>query len=161
MKPPFAPIILMAILASAAMLTSCENQEAPPAQDTPTVQAPTLEDAVAQRGDPCVCVEENIEAMDGLLESLKDVEGVTSQQLNIQISQMMLPCIQPTDNTALDRLYTREMGNCPSFPALTERMTKVKDEVQQRMQKEAAMEQAGGLDGARGANEILDKLKGA
>ena len=161
MKSPFAPIILMAILASAAMLTSCENQEAPPAQETPTVQAPTLEDAVDLRGDPCVCVEENIEAMDGLLESLKDVEGVTSQQLNIQISQMMLPCIQPTDNTALDRLYTREMGNCPSFPALTERMTKVKDEVQQRMQKEAAMEQAGGLDGARGANEILDKLKGA
>jgi hypothetical protein len=29
------------------------------------------------------------------------------------------------------------------------------------MQKEAAMEQASGLDGARGANEILDKLKGA
>ena len=161
MKSPFAPIILMAILASAAMLTSCENQEAPPVQDTPTVEAPTLEDAVDLRGDPCVCVEENIEAMDGLLESLKDVEGVTSQELNIQISQMMLPCIQPTDNTALDRLYTREMGNCPSFPALTERMTKVKDEVQQRMQKEAAMEQAGGLDGARGANEILDKLKGA
>ena len=161
MKSPFAPIILMAILASAAMLTSCENQEAPPVQDTPTVEAPTLEDAVDLRGDPCVCVEENIEAMDGLLESLKDVEGVTSQQLNIQISQMMLPCIQPTDNTALDRLYTREMGNCPSFPALTERMTKVKDEVQQRMQKEAAMEQAGGLDGAQGANEILDKLKGA
>ena len=130
-------------------------------EDTPTVQVPTLEDAVDLRGDPCVCVEENIEAMDGLLESLKDVEGVTSQQLNIQISQMMLPCIQPTDNTALDRLYTREMGNCPSFPALTERMTKVKDEVQQRMQKEAAMEQASGLDGARGANEILDKLKGA
>ncbi len=161
MKSPFAPIILMAILANAALLTSCENQEAPQAQEPPTVQAPTLEDAVAQRGDPCVCVEENIEAMDGLLESLKDVEGVTSQQLNIQISQMMLPCIQPTDNTALDRLYTREMGNCPSFPALTERMTKVKDEVQQRMQKEAAMEQASGLDGARGANEILDKLKGA
>ena len=58
-------------------------------------------------------------------------------------------------------MYTREMGNCPSFSALTERMTKVKDEVQQRMQKEAATEQASGLEGAKGANEILDKLKGA
>ena len=151
----------MAILASAALLTSCGGQDAPPAEDTPVVQTPTLEDAVAQRGDPCVCVEENIEAMDGLLESLKDVEGVTSQELNIQISQMMLPCIQPTDNPTLDRMYTREMGNCPSFSALTERMTKVKDEVHQRMHKEAATEQASGLEGARGANEILDKLKGA
>jgi hypothetical protein len=161
MKSLFAPTFLMSILACAALLTGCGGQEAPPTEDTPAVQAPTLEDAVAQRGDPCVCVEENIEAMDGLLESLKDVEGVTSQELNIQISQMMLPCIQPTDNPTLDRMYTREMGNCPSFSALTDRMTKVKDEVQQRMQKEAATEQASGLDGAIGANEILDKLKGA
>ena len=151
----------MAILASAAMLTSCGGQDAPPAEDTPVVQTPTLEDAVAQRGDPCVCVEENIEAMDALLEYLKDGDGVTSQELNLQISERMLPCIQPTDNRALDRMYTREMGNCPSFATLTERMVSVKDEVQQRMQKEAALEQADGLDGAQGANEILDKLKGA
>ena len=128
-------------------------------EDTPAVQAPTLEDAVAQRGDPCVCVEENIEAMDGLLESLKDVEGVTSKELNIQISQMMLPCMKPTGNLDLDREYSRAMGQCEGFAALTEVMTEVKVEVQARVSQEAEQERANDLGGVKGANAVLNKLK--
>lgn len=142
------------------ILASCggaETEQAPVQEP----EAPTLEQAIAERGEPCNCVAENQEAMTGLLESLKSTERVTAQEINIQIAQMMLPCMKPTGNTELDREYSRAMGQCEGFAALTDVMTEVKEEVQARVTQEAAQERATDLDGAKGANAVLNKLKGS
>jgi predicted component of type VI protein secretion system len=104
-------------------------------------------------------VAENQEAMAGLLESLKSTERVTAQEINLQIAQMMLPCMKPTGNVDLDREYSRAMGQCEGFAALTEVMTEVKVEVQARVSQEAEQERATDLDGVKGANAVLNKLK--
>ena len=149
------------MLACTLILASCESanvaEEAPAAQ----TEAPTLDTAIAERGEPCTCVAENLEAMTGLLESLKSTEKVTAQELNIQIAQMMLPCMKPTGDTNIDREYSRAMGQCEQFAELTDVMTQVKVEVQSRVEQEAASEQANDLEGAKGANAVLDKLKGS
>jgi hypothetical protein len=52
------------------------------------------------------------------------------------------------------------MGQCDKFTELTDVMSEVKIEVQARVEEEAASDQARNLDGAKGASEVLDKLKG-
>ena len=121
-------------------------------------RGPNLGTAIADRGEPCNCVAENQEAMTGLLESLRSTERVTAQEINIQIAQMMLPCMKPTGNTELDREYSRAMGQCEGFAALTDVMTEVKEEVQARVTQEAEQERATDPDGAV-ANAVLNKLK--
>ena len=53
------------------------------------------------------------------------------------------------------------MGQCEGFAALTDVMTEVKEEVQARVTQEAEQERATDLDGAKGANAVLNKLKGS
>lgn len=141
------------------ILASCGGSEVAEQAPAEEPEAPGLEQAVAERGEPCNCVAENFEAMSGLLESLKSTERITAQEINIQIAQMMLPCMKPTGNTDLDREYSRAMGQCEGFAALTDVMTEVKEEVQARVQYEATQEQATDLGGVKGASAVLNKLK--
>jgi hypothetical protein len=146
------------LVACALVMASCGGAEV--AEETPAeVPATGLEQAIEDRGEPCTCVTENLEAMSGLLESLKSTEKITAQELNIQIAQMMLPCMKPTGNLEADRDYSRAMGQCENFSELTGVMSEVKTEVQTRVAEEAASEQARNLDGAKGASEVLDKLR--
>lgn len=141
------------------MMASCGGAEAPENEPTETTPTGGLEQAVEERGEPCVCVTENLEAMTGLLESLKSTESITAQELNIQIAQMMLPCMKPTGNKESDREYSRAMGRCDNFTDLTDVMSQVKVEVQDRVEAEAASERANNLGGAQGATDVLDKLR--
>ena len=146
--------------ACALVLASCGGPEVAEEAPAETNTASSLEQAIAERGEPCNCVAENQEAMAGLLESLKSTEQVTAQEINLQIAQMMLPCMKPTGNMESDREYSRAMGLCDKFSELTDVMSEVKTEVQARVEEEAASEQARDLDGAKGASQVLDKLKG-
>ena len=144
--------------AFALVLASCGN-----ATETPSAAAPeasSLEQAVDQRGEPCTCVAENMEAMRGLLESLESTESLSSQELNAQVAEMVLPCMKPTGDADSDRAYSRAMGECDAFLELTDVMNQVKDEVQSRIEKEVTRRQEDVLGGAKGANEVLDKLRG-
>jgi hypothetical protein len=148
---------LTVFAACAVVLASCSGAEETPV-DEPTVSF--LELAIEQRGEPCACLTENNEAMSGLLESLRSTEKVSAQELNIQIAQMMLPCMKPTGNVDTDMAYSRAMGDCERFSEFVEVMKQVKTEVQTRVTEEAASDEGNGLDGAKGASQILDKLKG-
>lgn len=149
----------LGLVACAAMLASCGGAEVAEEAAAPEPSVSLLEEAIEQRGEPCTCVSENLEAMSGLLESLNSTERITAQELNIQIAQMMLPCMKPTGNVDSDREYSLVMGKCPEFMELTEVMTNVKKEVQARVQEEAANSPSSGPGGAQGASAILDKLK--
>ena len=140
-------------------LAGCEAEEKNPDESNAAAKAPDLSVAIEQRGEPCTCVLENMEAMTGLIESLESVETLSSQELNFQISEMILPCMKPTGDAELDRAYSRAMGKCEDFGALTDIMTQVKDEVQARIQQEAEQEQLRTFEGAEGANAVLDRLK--
>ena len=146
-------------LACFLFLAGCNASEVADQAPPQEPEAPTMEQAIAERGEPCTCVAENHEAMSGLLESLRSTERVTAQEINIQIAQMMLPCMKPSGNIDLDRQYSRAMGQCDGFAALTDVMTQVKEEVQARVSIEAAQEQAKDLGGVKGANAVLNKLK--
>jgi len=150
----------MSLAACALVLASCGGPEVAGEAPAETNTASSLEQAIAERGEPCACVVENLEAMSGLLESLKSTEKISAQEINIQIAQMMLPCMKPTGNMESDREYSRAMGQCDKFTELTDVMSEVKTEVQGRVEEEAASDQARNLDGAKGASEVLDKLKG-
>ena len=140
-------------------LAGCEAEEKNPDESNAAAKAPDLSVAIEQRGEPCTCVMENMEAMTGLIESLESVETLSSQELNFQISEMILPCMKPTGDAELDRAYARAMGKCEDFGALTDIMTQVKNEVQARIQQEAEKEQLRTFEGAEGANAVLDRLK--
>ena len=154
------PIWQVSALAfSIVLLFSCESPapaEAPPTQDP---EAMTLEESIDLRGEPCVCVSENLEAMTGLLETLQSMQNITSQELNIQIAQRMLPCMKPTGETQSDLIYSRAMGRCEQFSQLTEVMSGIKQEVQERILKETEDNNQNVLNGAQGANAILEELK--
>lgn len=120
-----------------------------------------MELSLEERGDPCNCVNENLEAMKGLVESIESTSSISAEEINLQISEMMLPCMKPTGDAECDREYSRAMGQCESFVALTEVMSEVKEVVQERINQEARRNQPRDFEGARGATEILDKLKGS
>ena len=148
-----------ALACSILFLFSC-NSPAP--AEAPQPQEPesmTLDESIELRGEPCVCVSENLEAMTGLLETLQSMENITSQELNIQIAQRMLPCMKPTGDTPADLEYSRAMGRCDRFADLTEVMSGIKLEVQERILKETEDAKQNVLNGAQGANAILDELK--
>lgn len=148
------------LVACAMVLASCGEAEAPQEEAPAEVPAEmSLEEAIEERGEPCACVVENLEAMSGLLESLRSTEKISAQEINIQIAQMMLPCMKPTGNMELDREYSRAMGQCENFSELTDVMSEVKTEVQARVEEEAASERAKNLGDAKGANDVLDKLR--
>ena len=119
----------------ALVLAGCEPTETP-SEATPDAQTTVLEQAVDQRGEPCTCVAENMEAMRALLESLESTKSLSSQELNAQVAEMVLPCMKPTGNAESDRAYSRAMGECEAFAELTGVMNQVKDEVQSRIEKE-------------------------
>jgi len=146
-----------------ALLASC-GSEVP--KETPS-ESPTTEDytttAIEQRGEPCVCVDENIEVMQGFLETLEsaaDDDVMSASEVNIAVANQMLPCMKPTGETNLDRAYSRAMGTCEDFRALTDLMSSIKVIVQSKLESEQQSAQGQALEGAQGANEILDKLKG-
>jgi hypothetical protein len=76
------------VCALALVLASCGNATETPAEATPDTQTSGLEQAVEQRGEPCTCVAENMEAMRALLESLESTESLSSQELNAQVAEM-------------------------------------------------------------------------
>ena len=138
----------------ALVLAGCEPTETP-SEATPDAQTSVLEQAVDQRGEPCTCVAENMEAMRALLESLESTESLSSQELNAQVAEMVLPCMKPTGD-AVARVLPRH-GEREAFAELTGVMI-VKDEVQSRIEKEVTRRQEDVLGGAKGANEVLDNL---
>ena len=142
------------------VLAGCDNASEAPAEATPEAGVFALEEAIQQRGEPCICVAENMEAMRGLLESLESTESLSSQELNAQVADMVLPCMKPTGDSESDLAYSRAMGQCEAFVELTGVMNQVKDEVQSRIEKEVTRRQEDVLGGAKGANEVLDKLRG-
>ena len=71
----------------------------------------------------------------------------------------MLPCMKPTGDTPSDLEYSRAMGRCDRFADLTEVMSGIKREVQERILKETEDAKQNVLNGAQGANAILDELK--
>ena len=139
-------------------LAGCEATETP-SEATSGTSASSLEQAVEQRGEPCTCVAENMEAMRALLESLESTESLSSQELNAQVAEMVLPCMKPTGDAESDRAYSRAMGECEAFVELTDVMNQVKNEVQSRIEEEVTRRQKEVLGGAKGANEVLDKLR--
>ena len=142
----------------ALVLAGCEATETP-SEATSGTNASSLEQAVEQRGEPCTCVAENMEAMRALLESLESTESLSSQELNAQVAEMVLPCMKPTGDAESDRAYSRAMGECEAFVELTDVMNQVKNEVQSRIEEEVTRRQKDVLGGAKGANEVLDKLR--
>ena len=143
----------------ALVLANCGNAPETPVEAIPDTQTSGLEQAVEQRGEPCTCVAENMEAMRALLESLESTESLSSQELNAQVSEMVLPCLKPTGNAEADRAYAGVMGECEAFAELTDVMNQVKNEVQSRIENEVTRRQEDVLGGAKGANEVLDKLR--
>ena len=117
----------------ALVLAGCGNATETPSEATSDAQTSGLEQAVEQRGEPCTCVAENMEAMRALLESLESTESLSSQELNAQVAEMVLPCMKPTGDAESDRAYSRAMGECEAFAELTGVMNQVKDEVQSRI----------------------------
>ena len=144
----------------ALVLAGCGNATETASEATSDAQNSGLEQAVDQRGEPCTCVAENMEAMRALLESLESTESLSSQELNAQVAEMVLPCMKPTGDAESDRAYSRAMGDCEAFAELTGVMNQVKYEVQSRIEKEVTRRQEDVLGGAKGANEVLDKLRG-
>ena len=142
----------------ALVLAGCEATETP-SEATSGTNSSSLEQAVEQRGEPCTCVAENMEAMRALLESLESTESLSSQELNAQVAEMVLPCMKPTGDAESDRAYSRAMGECEAFVELTDVMNQVKNEVQSRIEEEVTRRQKDVLGGAKGANEVLDKLR--
>ena len=142
----------------ALVFAGCEATE-PPSEAPSGTNASSLEQAVEQRGEPCTCVAENMEAMRALLESLESTESLSSQELNAQVAEMVLPCMKPTGDAESDRAYSRAMGECEAFVELTDVMNQVKNEVQSRIEEEVTRRQKDVLGGAKGANEVLDKLR--
>jgi len=151
--------LLTSTLACILFLAGCNASELADQATAQEPEAPKMEQAIAERGEPCTCVTENHEAMSGLLESLVSLERVTAQEINIQIAQIMLPCMKPSGNIDLDLEYSSAMGQCEGFPALTDVMTQIKEEVQARLTIEATQEQVKDLGGVKGANALLNKLK--
>lgn len=153
--------LALAIVAMMCLLESCGESTVEATPTTPA--APTLEQAIAERGDPCVCVTENKESAAAFLEGMKSMDEVSTAELNVLISEAVLPCMQPSGNRELDRLYTQAMGGCVEFINLTEVMNAVKEEVLARAQKgtenakEKVKEAVG--DAEQSASELLDKLK--
>lgn len=153
--------LALAIVAMMCLLESCGESTVEATATTPAV--PTLEQAIAERGDPCVCVTENKESAAAFLEGMKSMDEVSTAELNVLISEAVLPCMQPSGNRELDRLYTQAMGGCVEFINLTEVMNEVKEEVLARAQKgtenakEKVKEAVGNAE--QSASELLDKLK--
>jgi hypothetical protein len=161
MNNPISSLRNASMALAVALLASC-GAEAP--KETPA-EAPAADDytatAIEQRGEPCACVDENIEAMQGLLETLESAAAddvMSASEVNIAVANQMLPCMKPTGDANVDRAYARAMGTCEDFRALTDLMSSIKVIVQSKLESE--QQTAQGLDGAQGANEILDKLKG-
>lgn len=153
--------LALAIVAMMCLLESCGESAD---EGTPAAPAvPTLEQAIAERGDPCDCVTENKESAAAFLEAMNSMEALSTAELNVLISEAVLPCMQPSGNRELDRLYTQAMGSCVEFINLTEVMNEVKEEVLARSQKGMAnakdkvKENVG--DAKQSASELLDKLK--
>ena len=156
--------LALAIVAMMCLLESCGESTGEATPAAPAV--PTLEQAIAERGDPCDCVTENKESAEAFLEgmkSMKSMDAVSTAELNVLVSEAVLPCMQPSGNRELDRLYTQAMGGCMEFINLTEVMNEVKEEVLARSQqgmdnaKDKVKEAVG--DAKQSASELLDKLK--
>ena len=152
--------LALAIVAMMCLLESCGESTGEAAPAAPAV--PTLEQAIAERGDPCVCVTENKESAAAFLEGMKSMDEVTTAELNVLISEAVLPCMQPSGNRELDRLYTLAMGGCTEFINLTEVMNEVKEEVLARAKKgmdnaKDKVKEAVG-DGKQSASDVMDKL---
>ncbi len=151
--------LALAIVAMMCLLESCGESTGEATPAAPAV--PTLEQAIAERGDPCDCVTENKESAAAFLEGMKSMDEVSTAELNVLISEAVLPCMQ--GNRELDRLYTQAMGGCVEFINLTEVMNEVKEEVLARAQKgtdsaKDKVKEAVG-DAKQSASELLDKLK--
>ena len=153
--------LALAIVAMMCLLESCGESTGEATPSAPAVS--TLEQAIAERGDPCDCVAENKESAAAFLESMKSMDALSTVELNVLISEAVLPCMQPSGNHELDRLYTQAMGGCVEFINLTEVMNEVKEEVLARSQKgvdnaKDKVKEAVG-DAKQSASELLDKLK--
>ena len=61
----------LGLVACAAMLASCGGAEVAEEAAAPEPSVSLLEEAIEQRGEPCTCVSENLEAMSGLLGRLQ------------------------------------------------------------------------------------------
>ena len=160
MNNPISSLRNASMALAVALLASC-GAEAP--KET-LAEAPAADDytatAIEQRGEPCACVDENIEAMQGLLETLESAAAddvMSASEVNIAVANQMLPCMKPTGDSNVDRAYARAMG-MRGFPHV-DRLD-VKHQGDRSIQAESEQQTAQGLDGAQGANEILDKLKG-
>ena len=154
--------LALAIVAMMCLLESC-GESTGEAFRLKGLSDPTLEQAIAERGDPCDCVTENKESAEAFLEGMKSMDEVSTAELNVLISEAVLPCMQPSGNRELDRLYTQAMGGCVEFINLTEVMNEVKEEVLARAQKgmdsaKDKVKEAVG-DTKQSASELLDQLK--
>lgn len=152
----------VALIGLVFAMASCGSQ-APEAAQEETPATDYAAEAIADRGEPCACVDENIEAMQGLVETIESAsEGdvLTAMDINVAVANQMLPCMKPTGELEKDRAYSRAMGACENFTGLTDLMTIIKNAVQEKMESEQRTAQGQGLEGVKGANDILDKLKG-
>jgi hypothetical protein len=155
--------LVVAVCAMGAL--GCESNESA-VDGAPEVQAPAgptdaelLEAAIAERGEPCACVAENLEAMSAFLVAIDGDAAATAQQLNARLSEMLFPCLRPTNDPKKDSLYSQAIGRCDEFQDLTSVMNSVKTKMQERVELEAAKDaEVKKIDG-KGAKDILDKLK--
>lgn len=139
--------------------TDGAGQDAGAPQEVVESDADVLQRAVDQRGTPCDCVDQNLEAMAAFLETLNEGDAVSAQEINAQLAEMIFPCMRPTGDSRADQLYSKDMGVCPNFLELTDVMKQVKAQVQVRVQREAEKAASENPLKVSGAKDVLDKLK--
>lgn len=157
--------VWMALAVCAMFALGCESSD-PSVEGAAEVQAPAmptdeelLEEAIAERGEPCECVAENLEAMTGFLAAIDGDNAATSQELNARLSDMLFPCLRPTNDPKKDSLYSLAIGRCAQFQDLTSVMNSVKIKMQERVELEASKDETLRKIDGKGAKDILDKLK--
>ena len=115
---------------------------------------------VNELGEPCDCVDQSLSSMTELLAELKVADGVSSQSINDEMNSRLDLCMRPTtDLPNYNKLYRVKLIECDQWTALIQCMGEIQSISSAQATLEAENARAEGLDGAKSAKDVMDKLR--
>lgn len=124
--------------------------------ETADVVERTVEEINAERGDPCDCINDKIDAVDIFLVEIKDGKYSSSDALNKALETTMDGCIAPVGHREADISWSESLKGCETYGSIIEAMVTIQEAVNE-MKTIEQNEFVEGVDD--GATEVLDKLR--
>ena len=85
----------------------------------------TVEEINSERGDPCDCINDKIDAVDVFLAEIKEGKYSSSDALNKALETTMDGCMAPIGHREVDIAWSESLKGCETYGSIIEAMVTI------------------------------------